>query len=379
MWDRRFLRNIDYYMLFSVLGLVMIGLIMVYSATRANTALNGGDSFLFLKKQLLSVVIGLIGMAVIFFLDYRLPDAAYHVLYGFNFFMLLLVLFVGSEANGAKSWINLGFMSFQPAEFAKLLVILTLSKYLAEKESFSSILDLIPPFIHILPSLVLILLQPDFGTALVFIFFFFAMVYMAGAKGRHLLLVIFTGITVIALIFVCNHYFGFPSVPLKDYQIKRLTSFINPDADPRGAGYNVRQAIIAVGSGRFFGKGLFQNTQGRLGFLPEFHTDFIFAVFCEEWGFLGAFVLLMLYLLFIWRSLKVVQQAKERHGSLIATGIMTMFLFHIFENIGMNIGIMPITGIPLPFISSGGSSMMTSLFAVGYLENIWARRQKILF
>lgn len=379
MWDRRFLRNLDFTMIISVIGLVAIGLIMVYSATRANTAINGGDPFLFLKKQTISVVIGLIGMAFIFFMDYRLSDVAYKFLYVFNILMLILVLLVGSEVNGAKSWINLGFMSFQPAEFSKLFVILTLSKYLSEKENFSSIFDLLPPFIHILPSLVLILMQPDFGTALVFIFFFFAMVYMAGAKGWHLFMIVFSGILTITLVFAGNHYFGFPKIPLKEYQIKRLTSFINPEADPRGAGWNVRQASIAVGSGRFFGKGLFKNTQGRLGFLPENHTDFIFAVFCEEWGFLGAFILLMFFLVFIWRSMKVIQQAKERQGSLIATGIMAMFLFHIFENVGMNIGIMPITGIPLPFVSSGGSSMMASLFAIGYLENIWARRQKILF
>lgn len=367
------MRNVDFVMLSAVAGLITIGLLMVFSATR-----NNADPFLFIKKQFISVLIGMIGMTIIFFLDYRLSDLAYHVLYALNILMLVAVLVLGTEANGAKSWINLGFMTIQPSEFAKLFVILTLSKYLSDKENFSSFWDLVPPFLHIAVPLFLILMQPDFGTALVFIFFFFAMLYMAGAKGWHLSAIILSGVLLITLVFMSNHFFNTP-LPFKEYQIKRLTSFLNPEEDPRGAGWNVRQAMISVGSGRFFGKGLFHNTQARLGFLPENHTDFIFAVFCEELGFLGGFVLLGLFMLLIWRSLKTAQQAKERYGSLIATGIMAMFLFHILENVGMNIGIMPITGIPLPFISSGGSSMMVNLFAIGYLQNIWARRQKILF
>jgi rod shape determining protein RodA len=373
LWDRRFLRNLDLPMLASVAGLISIGLLMVYSATRVNP-----NPYLYLQKQAVSVFIGLIGMALVFFLDYRLSDLAYQLLYVINLVILGLVLIFGTKVNGATSWINLGFMTIQPSEFAKLLVILTLSKHLSDKESLSSVWDLVSPFIHIAPPLLLILLQPDFGTALVFIFFLFFMLYMAGAKGQHLTIIILSGVFLIAALFLGNYFFKTP-LPLKEYQIQRFTSFLNPEADPRGSGWNVRQAMIAVGSGRFFGKGLFQNTQGRLGFLPEKHTDFIFAVFCEEFGFLGGFILLLLFLVFIWRSLKAAQQAKERYGSLIATGIMAMFLFHIFENVGMNMGIMPITGIPLPFISSGGSSMMANLIAVGYLQNIWARRQKILF
>lgn len=360
-------------MLSAVAGLIAIGLLIVYSATR-----NNADPYLYVKKQMISVLIGLIGMALIFFLDYRLSDMAYHILYGFNILLLIAVIIFGSEINGAKSWINMGFMTIQPSEISKLLVILTLSKYLSEKESLSSFWDLIIPFIHVAVPLFLIMLQPDFGTALVFVFFFFAMLYMAGAKGWHLSAIILSGVLLVAIVFMSHHYFDTP-LPFKDYQIKRLTSFINPEEDPRGAGWNVRQAMIAVGSGRFFGKGIFNNTQARLGFLPENHTDFIFAVFCEEFGFLGGFILLALFLVFIWRALKTAQQAKERYGSLIATGILAMFLFHILENVGMNIGIMPITGIPLPFISAGGSSMMANLFSIGYLQNIWARRQKILF
>lgn len=376
--ERRLVKNLDFLLLGVVLVLVVIGLLTIFSATRANTAINNGNPYLFVEKQFVSVIIGLVGMVLLIGLDYRLSDLAYRLIYGVNILLLVAVIFFGTEVNGAKSWLNLGFYSLQPSEFAKLAVILTLAKHLSEKEKLSSIWDLWSPFLHILPPLILILLQPDFGTALVFVFIFFVMLYMAGTNGRLLLGIILSGILLVTLLFVSHHFFDTP-LPLKDYQIKRLTSFINPDADPRGAGWNVNQAKIAVGSGRFFGKGLFQNTQGRLGFLPENHTDFIFAVFCEEWGFIGGFILLGLFFCLIWRSLRIAVQAKERCGSLIAIGIMAMFTFHVLENVGMNMSIMPITGIPLPFISSGGSSMMANLFAVGYLENIWARRQKILF
>lgn len=379
MWERRLFKNLDYTLLWTVVALIAIGLLSVYSATRASTDINNGDPLFFVKKQAVSILIGFVGMALILLFDYRLSDLTYRILYGFNLFMLLLVLSpLGNEVNGAKSWLNLGFYSLQPSEFAKLFVILTLARFLSEKESLDSIWDLVHSFLHLLPPLVLILLQPDFGTALVFIFFFFIMNYMAGANGRHIVGIIVAGILFLVILFLSHHFLGTP-LPIKDYQLRRLTTFINPEIDPMGAGWNVRQAMIAVGSGQFAGKGLFHNTQGRLGFLPEKHTDFIFAVYCEEWGFIGGFVLLGLFFLLIWRSLKVAMQAKEKYGTLIAIGIMAMFTFHILENVGMNMSIMPITGIPLPFISYGGSSMIANLFAVGYLESVWVRRQKILF
>lgn len=375
MWDRRFLRNIDLTLIWTVLGMLAIGLTMVFSATR----FLGHNPYIYAEKQLVAVIIGLIGMSFIFFLDYRLSNLSFWVLYGMTILMLLAVLAVGSVSNGAKSWINLGFMTFQPSEFAKLFMILLLAKHFSDKTSFSSFWDMLSPFLLMGIPLLLILAQPDFGTALVFIFFFFIMFYMAGAKGWHLALIIFSGVFLIASVFIVHYFIPKSPMPFHPYQIKRLTSFMNPAEDPQGSGWNVNQAVIAVGSGQFFGKGLFHSTQARLGFLPERHTDFIFAVFCEEWGFLGGFTLLILFMVFSWRALKIAQQAKERCGSLIATGIMAMFLFHVLENAGMNMGMMPITGIPLPFISAGGSSMMANLFAVGYLENIWARRQKILF
>lgn len=379
MWDKKIFKSIDYYLLISVFLLVIIGLVMVYSATRNNYDLTGGDPFALVRKQLVAATIGVVAMVLIMLSDYRLPDLVYQILYGVNLLLLILVLSpLGLEVKGAKSWLNFGGFSLQPSEFAKLLVILTLAKHLADKEEIESFWDLWSPFVHIALPLVLILLQPDLGTTLVFIFFFFMMLYVAGYSRRFLLLIILAGVLGLALLFASHYLFGTP-LPFKDYQIQRMMIFLNPERDPIGSGWNVRQAIIAVGSGRFFGKGLFQGTQGRLGFLPESHNDFIFAILCEEWGFIGAFIVLMLFFIIIWRCLVIIQQAKDKNGALVAAGIMAMFLFHILENIGMNIGLMPITGIPLPFISYGGSSMITNLLAVGFLENIWIRRQKLLF
>jgi rod shape determining protein RodA len=213
---------------------------------------------------------------------------------------------------------------------------------------------------------------------MVFVFFFFVMLYMAGLKIRYFIWILAVILILVAAMVVAHYIFGAP-LPIKDYQINRLLVFIDPDRDPAGGGWSVRQAVIAVGSGRFFGKGLFQNTQGQLGFLPEKHTDFIFGVFCEEWGFFGAFILLGFYFFLIWRSLRIAQLAKEKYGTLVAVGIMAVFLVHVLENIGMNMRIMPVTGIPLPFISYGGSAMTVNIIFIGLLESIWVRKQKILF
>lgn len=377
MWDRRLLRNLDYQLLLAVMFLVAVGLLTVYSATRSNIALDYGDPYYFVKKQLASVVLGLLGMAFVIFFDYRLSGLGAYLIYLINLAFLTLVLFFGSQVSGAKAWLNLGGFSLQPAEFSKLFLILTLAKLLSERD-VNTFKGLGLAFLHLLPPLALILLQPDFGTAMVFVFFFFVMIFMAGLRVRYLIWILVVILILVAAMVVAYYVFKVP-LPIKAYQINRLLVFINPDSDPQGAGYNVRQAVIAVGSGRFFGKGLFQNTQGQLGFLPEKHTDFIFAVFCEEWGFFGAFILLGLYFFLIWRSLRIAQQAKEKYGALVAVGIMAVFLVHVLENIGMNMRIMPVTGIPLPFMSAGGSAMMVNLFFIGLLESIWVRKQKILF
>ncbi len=373
--DRRHFKNLDFALIAVVGILVILGLIMIYSATHAKIALNHGDPFSFVKKQAIAVVIGILAMVLLLFFDYRVSDRLSQFLYGLNLVMLALVLTpLGRSGNGAQSWL----FGVQPSEFAKVILIITLGKYLSEKESLSSFYNFVFPFLHVGFPLLLILLQPDLGTALVFIFITFLMMYTAGAPGWKLMVLVFIGVVGLTAMFLGHHFFNMP-LPIKQYQVNRLTSFINPERDPRGSGWNVRQAVIAVGSGQFFGKGLFRGTQGRLGYLPENHTDFIFAVLCEELGFVGGFGVLCLFFTLVWRGIRISYQARDKTGSIIGVGIVAMFLFHILENVGMNMGIMPITGIPLPFITSGGSSMIANLIAVGLLLNIWARRQKIMF
>lgn len=373
--DRRHFKNLDFALIAVVGILVILGLIMIYSATHAKIALNHGDPFSFVKKQAIAVVIGVLAMVLLLFFDYRVSDRLSQFLYGLNIVMLALVLTpLGRSGNGAQSWL----FGVQPSEFAKVILIITLGKYLSEKESLSSFYNFVFPFLHVGLPLLLILMQPDLGTALVFIFITFLMMYTAGAPGWKLMVLVFIGVVGLTAMFLGHHFFNMP-LPIKQYQVNRLTSFINPERDPRGSGWNVRQAVIAVGSGQFFGKGLFRGTQGRLGYLPENHTDFIFAVLCEELGFVGGFGVLCLFFTLVWRGIRISYQARDKTGSIIGVGIVAMFLFHILENVGMNMGIMPITGIPLPFITSGGSSMIANLIAVGLLLNIWARRQKIMF
>lgn len=373
--DRRILKYLDFTIIGVVVGLICIGLLMVYSTTRDNAALTQGHQFRLVERQLMAVIIGSVIGFFLLFADYRISDRMSQLLYGLNLIMLILVLTpLGTAKNGAQSWL----FGFQPSEFSKIILIITLGKYLSEKESLNSFYNFIGPFLFLLPPLTLILLQPDMGTALVFIFFFFTMLYVAGAPGWKILTIVLAGVFIISMIFLSHHFFGTPMF-IKDYQVARLTSFINPERDPKGSGWNVRQAVIAVGSGQFFGKGLFRGSQGRLGYLPENYTDFIFAVLAEETGFVGTFIVLFLYFTLIWRGFRIGFQAKDKTGSIIATGVVSMFLFHILENVGMNIGIMPITGIPLPFLSFGGTAMIVNIVAVSILSNIWARHQKIMF
>jgi rod shape determining protein RodA len=371
-------QNIDIMVIVCIVALVLIGLVMVYSATHANPKLAyllQGDPFAMVKRQASAAIIGVVLILLLHWGDYRISDQVSNGLYGLNLLFLILVLLFGSEVHGAKSWL----LGFQPSEIAKILVILTLGKYLSERESLQSYYDLLLPAVFLGIPLALVLAQPDLGTALVFIFFFFIMLYVAGAPGRKLLIVIGCGVLLFVLPFVLHHFHPSIPVPLKDYQIRRLTSFINPDLDPEGAGWNVRQAITAVGSGEFFGKGLFHGVQGRLGYLPESHTDFIYSILCEELGFVGGFGILLLFFLLIRRAFTIAYQAGDRNGNIVGAGIAAMWFFHVLENVGMNIGIMPITGIPLPFISYGGTAMAVNLAAAGLLLNISTGRQRIRF
>lgn len=363
MFDRRLLKNLDYVILAAVVALTTISLFVISSASPE-------EPLLFVKRQLVWIIIGLLAFVVTLSVDYHdLSRYASH-LYYLNLALLLAVLLVGTEAKGAQRWLQIGPARVQPSEFAKLIIIITLANLLAEKApEIVNLRDLVPVFVHVGIPMLLILKQPDLGTSLVFVAVLFVMLFVAGIRWQHLAVLVFSGAAAAPVLFQF----------LKDYQKKRLLVFLNPNIDPTGDGYHVIQSMIAIGSGRLWGKGLFGGTQNRLGFLPEQHTDFIFSVIGEELGFLRAAGILLLYFVLIYRGIRVAAKARDDFGTLLATGVVTMFAFHILVNVGMTTGIMPVTGIPLPFMSYGGSSYLTSMIALGLLLNVYMRRHKILF
>lgn len=375
---KRFLRSLDYTLLAVAALIIVYGLIAISSATHVTNP-TGGDPYSFMKKQIIWAVLGF--AVAFFFMGWRYEELPRYTtaLYIINLALLTAVLFMGHTALGAQRWIKLGPFLLQPSEFAKFIIILALANFLVRREGkLDRLRDLIPVFLYTGLPLLLILQQPDLGTSLVLVAIMFGMLYMAGARTTLLLTLASSG-----LIFVCGWIWAHLNygvwIPLKEYQLVRLTIFLNPWQDWQGAGYHMIQSQIALGSGGLLGRGLYCGTQNQLNFLPEQHTDFIFSVVGEELGFIGAGTLLILYFLLLYRGIRIATAAKDSFGRLVATGIVTMLMFHILVNIGMNTGIMPVTGIPLPLFSYGGSAMVTNLAAIGLLENIYARRQKILF
>lgn len=376
--NRKLLKNLDVTFIIMVVLVLIMGLLILSSAT-----LNvNSDQWFFVKKQALWIAIGLICMMGVLLIDYGVLDRYYRYIYGFNLALLLAVLVSGKTAKGAQAWLNLGPLGGQPSELAKVMVIITFAVFLTRRQApMERFKDLVPAFVHIGIPLILILLQPDLGTSLVFIAVMFGMLYVAGARSSLLLKIIGAGILVVILAVVGHEKFGLP-LPLEEYQLKRLIVFINPYLDGRGgrgAGWHVIQSLVAIGSGGFWGKGLFNGTQVQGNFLPEHHTDFIFSVVGEELGFIGAAFILGIYFILLYRVLRIAFRSRDQFGTLISVGIASMWGFHILQNIGMSIGIMPITGIPLPFLSYGGSSMLANLISVGLLLNINLRHKKILF
>lgn len=367
---KRLLKNMDYFILLSVLAIVFLGILMIYSATHANTGDNNGDPFFFVKRQFLWLLLGLAAMVGMMSVDYQIFIRWSKYIYYLNLFLLLAVMFLGENRLGAQRWIPIGPFALQPSEFAKIFIIITLSAHLHDKVGeIKNLRDLFPAMLHVGIPMVLIMKQPDLGTSLVFTAIFLGIIIAAGVSWRSFAVLSALGAAVMPI---------FWNV-LKDYQKKRLLVFLDPNVDPTGAGYHIIQSKIAIGSGGIFGKGLFGGTQSQLNFLPEHHTDFIFAVLGEELGFVGAVILLSLYLIIVWRAIRVAGEAKDSFGTLLAVGIASMLTFHVLVNIGMTSGIMPVTGIPLPFMSYGGSAMLTNMMAIGLLLNVCIRRQKILF
>jgi rod shape determining protein RodA len=351
-------------------AILVIGTLLVWSSTSANDTLTHGHDTAYLRKHLANIVIG-IGLAgAVVVTDHRWVRILAPLVYAGSVVGLVLVLVMGSTINGSQSWLIVGGLSLQPAEFAKLAVVVGMALLAAERVEGSrrrevgnvEVVTMLA--IAALPAL-LILLQPDLGTMLVLSATVFGVLAVSGAPRRWLVGMVVTGVVGAALVVSMGI--------LKAYQVNRFMAFTNPDLDPRGAGYNTTQARIAIGNGGLFGQGLFGGSQTKAGFVPEQHTDFVFTVAGEELGLLGAGVLIALFAVLLWRALLIAARAEDLFGRLAAAGIACWFGFQTFQNVGMCLGIMPVTGVPLPLVSYGGSSMFASLIGVGLLLNIQRR------
>lgn len=373
--ERRQLRNLDPGLFLVTALLVACGLVVIYSATRSLPGVPG--PYYYVYRQAQWAVLGLVASIVVLSYDYRAFRKWSTILYVGTLAVLAAVKVLGFTAMGAERWIGFGPIRLQPSEFAKVSIILTLAAHLEKKSDLSKFSSLVGPLVHVALPMGLIMAQPDFGTALVYAAITLGMLYLAGANPKHLLVIVAVGVVAVIVAGYLSLQGYFPL--LKPYQVKRLTVFLDPYSDPTGDGWNVIQSMIAIGSGGFFGKGLFGGSQTQLNFIPARHTDFIFSVIGEEFGFLGAVFILLLFVLLLWRLLRVTVLAKDRYGLLIAGGVTSMFLFHILVNIGMTLGVMPITGITLPFVSQGGSSLMANLICIGLVSNVVMRRRKIQF
>ncbi len=355
------MRNVDKLLLFAALALGVFGIIMIFSATRADT-----PSTFYLKRQLLFFVLALLFMALGAGFDYHKTMPYAKIIYGVTVFLLMVVLLFPARG-GAHRWISLPFFDPQPSEIAKLAVIIMLATFIADRRmELSSIKDFAQALGIALVPMFFIFLEPDLGMTLSIFIIAVGMLVVGGATLRQMA-VLGAGSLVAVLAALQLHV-------LKSYQLTRLMVFLKPDMDPLQSGYNLLQSKIAIGSGQLLGKGLFQGTQTNLKFIPEHHTDFIFSVIGEELGFLGAVVLLALFAVLLWRAFKIAITARDPFGTMLAVGIVVMFFFQIVVNVGMTMGIMPITGIPLPFVSYGGSSLLVNFFCIGLLLNIGMRR-----
>lgn len=431
MFNRDFFNRMDIVLIGAVVLAIIFGILVIYSAG-FDPAL-GVNKGLF-KKQIVWFIIGLIFLVLLSMINYRvLGDYALYI-YGFFIFILLVTTIFGRPIRGSRSWLSFGFFSIQPSEFMKLCVVILLAKYLELRErdirNFRELL--VPSLITLIPMLI-ILKQPDFGTAAMFIPVLFTMLFLGGADVSHLISIIL--IATIALVFpmmltywewagykggnfivqmfihldvlftvagilliiaigtFIAHYFlnkGFlrriyiPATVIslglflsvviqkwfKVYQKKRILVFLNPDLDPHGSGYNIIQSKVAIGSGGILGKGFLKGTQTQLGFLPEKTSDFVFAVVAEEFGFIGAVVLLALLGIIIYRGIQIALETRDKFAAMLAVGIVSILFYHILINIGMVIGIMPVTGLPLSFFSYGGSNLFMIMMGIGILNNI---------
>ena len=369
------LRRLDWWLVGAVTGLLVIGMLLVWSATLHRVDLTGGDSTAYLRKQAVNVGIGLVLAAVVAVTDHRWLRLWAPVLYVVSVVGLALVFVpsVGATINGSHSWLLIGGLSLQPAELAKFGVVLGMAFVLAERSEAHlrqgvNAVDVVPALVIAVVPAFLILAQPDLGTLMVLTATVFGVVGLSGAPKRWLFLLAGAG-GVVAVAAV-------QSGLLASYQLLRFAAFTDPSLDPRGAGYNTQQARIAIGNGGLTGQGLFDGSQTQSGFVPEQHTDFVFTVAGEEMGLAGAATVVALFAVLLWRAVRIARDADDLFGRVAAAGIACWLGFQAFQNIGMCLGIMPVTGVPLPLVSYGGTSMFASLTAVGLLLNVHLRTQR---
>lgn len=362
--DKRKLYHLDWYLIINGLVLFGIGIMNLFSATSSFYA----GSYNFIIKQLAAFCVGVIVIAIIINFDYRTIANNAKLFYFIGLAAVILVLVWGMAAGGARRWISIFGISLQPSEFIKPVIVVLLASMLHERKRDKLLLglkDILVPFAWVVAPFILIVLQPDLGTGLIILLVFLAILWFVGMKKSTYATLLGLGLTVpfVAWQFV-----------LRPYQKQRIYTFLNIESDPLGVGYHTKQAMIAVGSGKFFGKGYLNGTQHKLQFIPEHHTDFIYTVFAEEWGFFGSIVFFLLFITFINRCIKISQQAYDDLGSIMAFGLAAIIFLQFTINVLMAIHLAPVVGIPLPFISYGGSSLISVLISVGLLLNINMRR-----
>lgn len=347
-------------MMTAVVLLLTIGMVALYSISYEGAHFNSTN----FNKQLLSSVLGLTLLFFLSFYDYRTIGSYSTKLYFAALAVLVTVIFFGTTVRGTTGWIGLGSYHIQPVETAKLVMIIFLASFFSQKKNqLSLIVRIVASVVLVFIPIFLILKQPDFGSAAIIAGSWAVMLSVSGINKKNLMILILVG-----LVATSSSWFF-----LKNYQKERVINFINPERDPRGSGYNVIQSIVAVGSGNILGKGLGHGSQSQLNFLPEKHTDFIFAVISEELGLLGASAVFILFGIVFWRAKETARRARDNFGYLLSIGIITMLFLQVLVNIGMNIGAMPVAGVPLPLLSYGGSSLTSVLASLGIIQSVYMR------
>jgi len=346
-------KGFDWLLTSSVFGIFLLGLLFLFSSTYPYTT----D---YVLKQVVWFFAGLLIYVLIININYRKIVGVSYILYSLTILLLAAVLICGSRRFGAQRWLTIGSFNVQPSEFAKLFITLSLVQYFSTHKASYTLKNIFIPLLMTIAPFILIMLEPDLGTAIMFIPIFFILLYVWGAPLKNLFFMMFSGILLSPFVWFL----------LRDYQKERLLVFLNPSIDPLGAGYTIIQSKIAIGSGGLFGKGWLAGTQNQLNFLTERHTDFIFSVAGEEWGFLGCLVLIALYYIFIKRSLTIAEKTKDPCGRLLAVAVAVMIGIQVVVNLCMTMGFMPVVGLPLPFVSYGGSSLLVNMIALALLESI---------